>query len=201
MLLTVVAFLLVLSVPLRGGRLGALTDLRLRAGWLLLPALLLQIVITEVASGGARLPLAAAHVASYLCAGVVLWRNRRVPGLPLLGAGALLNAGAISLNGGSLPASPWALRVAGRAQESHFANSAVLPHPHLAFLGDIIPTPSWLPLANVLSVGDLLIVAGAGWLLHAVCRPAPSTPVRCLVAAGPGDSRASPGNRGGSSRL
>jgi hypothetical protein len=37
------------------------------------------------------------------------------------------------------------------------------PETRLAWLGDIIPQPEWLPLANVVSIGDLLLSAGIAW--------------------------------------
>jgi hypothetical protein len=39
----------------------------------------------------------------------------------------------------------------------------------LGFLGDIFHTPGWLPIHNVFSVGDLVIVTGAFLLLHRAC--------------------------------
>jgi hypothetical protein len=42
----------------------------------------------------------------------------------------------------------------------HNRNSAVLPSPHLAWLVDRWAAPSWVPWANVFSVGDVLIMAG-----------------------------------------
>jgi hypothetical protein len=41
--------------------------------------------------------------------------------------------------------------------------------PKLAFLGDAIATPGSLPVSNVYSVGDVLILLGAFLLLHFVC--------------------------------
>ena len=38
-----------------------------------------------------------------------------------------------------------------------------------AFLGDVFASPAWLPLRNVYSPGDLLLLAGAVWVVHAAC--------------------------------
>ncbi len=73
-----------------------------------------------------------------------------------LGAGA--NALAIVLNGGVMPASAAAQRMAGLHLGPGFHNSVALAHPALLWLGDIIPWPG--PLPNVLSVGDCLVYAG-----------------------------------------
>jgi hypothetical protein len=40
----------------------------------------------------------------------------------------------------------------------------------LLWLGDIIPLPAG-PLANVLSIGDVVIFVGLLFLLHRTCRP------------------------------
>jgi hypothetical protein len=45
----------------------------------------------------------------------------------------------------------------------------VLAHPHLGFLGDVLPMPSWMPLANVFSIGDVLIAVGVFVLVHGIC--------------------------------
>jgi hypothetical protein len=46
--------------------------------------------------------------------------------------------------------------------------------PHLLWLGDVLPVPLPLGLSNVLSVGDLVLYAGALVLLHRTCRRGPS---------------------------
>jgi hypothetical protein len=51
----------------------------------------------------------------------------------------------------------------------HFVNSGVLEDPRLALLGDVFASPSWLPLQNVYSPGDLLLLAGAFWVVHRAC--------------------------------
>ena len=56
--------------------------------------------------------------------------------------------------------------------QDKFLNSGLLRHPHLAFFGDNYPSPSWLPLHNVYSIGDGLILCGVAWLIHRTCRSA-----------------------------
>jgi hypothetical protein len=101
-------------------------------------------------------------VATYAGAGWFLWANRRVPGLLVVAAGALSNGVTIAANGGVLPAAPSALAVAGMSDPTGFTNSGVVHDPRLWFLGDVFAIPAGWPLANVFSVGDLLIVLGAG---------------------------------------
>lgn len=163
--------LLVALVPLVGGDLRRLGELQLASAPLLFGALLLQVLVTDVVSSGPRVLLVAGHLVSYGLAAVFLWRNRAVPGLPLLALGALSNAVTIAVNGGTLPASAAALRRAGlQDAPGQFANSAVLHHPRLAWLGDVFAVPANWPLANVFSIGDVVIVLAAAQCLWVTCR-------------------------------
>jgi uncharacterized protein DUF5317 len=68
-----------------------------------------------------------------------------------------------------MPAAATALRIAGVDTSGGFANSDAVAHPRLLALGDVIPVPGPWPIGNVMSVGDLLIVAGVLFLLHVTC--------------------------------
>jgi hypothetical protein len=171
MFLVAIVLASALAVPLLGGRLGALAEVRLRLPWALPAALALQVVALDLPGvpGWLRPPL---HVGSYLVAGAFLVANRRLPGMPLVGIGAAANLLAIAANGGVMPASPSALAAAGLPPDPPgFANSAALADPRLAFLGDVLAIPAGWPLANVFSVGDVLIAAGAAVALHSACCP------------------------------
>jgi hypothetical protein len=48
-------------------------------------------------------------------------------------------------------------------------NSGVVEHPKLAFLGDVFAVPAQFPLANVFSVGDVLIILGVGMASWRIC--------------------------------
>ena len=90
--------------------------------------------------------------------------------MKLIAIGGLANFLAIVANGGVMPASASALRTAGLAADpAGYTNSGLVEHAHLAFLGDVFALPASWPAANVFSVGDLLLAAGAFVLLHAVC--------------------------------
>jgi hypothetical protein len=90
-------------------------------------------------------------------------------GVPVVALGAALNVLAITTNGGVMPASASALRIAGIAERAGFDNSAAVAHAHVAFLGDVIPVPGPWPIGNVLSIGDLIICVGAFIVLHHAC--------------------------------
>ncbi|MGH2970521.1 MAG: DUF5317 domain-containing protein [Gaiellaceae bacterium] len=148
--------------PLIGGRWSRLAKLRLRAVWLFYVAIAMQLVAFPV-------KVMPWHTSDRI--GVVLWLisyglfaaaiagNFRMPGIPLIALGLVSNLSAIVANGGHMPALPSALRGAGL----HFTksrNSAELASPHLAWLVDRWAAPSWIPWANVFSVGDVLIATG-----------------------------------------
>jgi hypothetical protein len=175
-ILILLALIGLLSVPLAGGRLARLGELRVRWAWTALTALALQVLIVSIAPTGQASLHAAVHIATYLLVGAFLWANRQLPGAALVAAGAGSNALVIVANAGIMPASVAALRVAGLTEGGGFNNSAHVAHPHLLWLGDVIPVPGPWPVNNVLSVGDLLIFAGVLFLLHRTCgRRAPAT--------------------------
>jgi Family of unknown function (DUF5317) len=167
--LVAVVVLAALTVPLAGGRLGALVELRLRHGWAIFTALALQVAALDLPGlpEGLRPVLV---VASYPVGAVFLAANRRVPGMALVAVGGALNLVAILANGGVMPASPSALAAAGLPlDEPGFQNSAAVANARLAFLGDVLYIPASWPFSNVFSVGDVLIAVGVAWGLHRVC--------------------------------
>lgn len=150
---------------LRGGRLANLMPLQVKYIWLFFVPLLLQII--AFTSWG-DIPISGVPLARYLYAvsmliaivGLVL--NRHLPGVLVIAAGLALNFIVINLNGGFMPVSAAARQFAGlpplTGRESNvvpMSDSTILP-----WLTDSIPLPPFLPLANVLSPGDLLILIG-----------------------------------------
>ena len=90
---------------------------------------------------------------------VMLFQNRRLPGMLVVAAGLASNLTAILANGGLMPVLPRALRAAGIHYQLH-NNSIRVGHPQLGLLVDRWAVPEWLPLGNVYSVGDVLIALG-----------------------------------------
>lgn len=143
-----------------GGRLGALTSLRLRWAWLAVAGFLIQVALFSDPLGslvGGSGP--AIYVASNLAVLAAVLRNLATPGIALIAAGAAANLIAILANGGAMPADPAALTAAG-IDSTGLTNSVATAHPALRPLTDIFAMPSWLPFGNVFSVGDVLIGAG-----------------------------------------
>ncbi len=171
MLFAALVALCVMSVPLAGGRLSALGDVRFCRMWALMAALGLQVLILSVVPTAPAPILATLHILTYALAACFLVANRSVPGLLVVGIGAAMNLLAISANRGVMPASRAALESAAMLEEmpQAFTNSAAISDPALGFLGDVFAVPAGWPLANVFSLGDVFIVLGVALMLHCAC--------------------------------
>jgi hypothetical protein len=158
---------------LMGGGMEGLAQLRLRWSAAIAFGLAAQLalfaapVAREVGELGPAL-----YVASTILVTAAVLRNALIPGMPLVAAGAIANLLAVIANGGFMPASPDALAAAGRAAPTVYSNTVVSSSPWFWPLTDIFALPSWMPLANVFSVGDVLIGLGiAVALILAMRRP------------------------------
>jgi MFS family permease len=159
-----------LTVPLTGGRLGRLADLRLRRWGILALAFVLQLVALK---GGLPENVAAGLNLSTYALGIwYLAANLHIPGMWLVALGTGTNILAMVANKGIMPTTEKALESAGLStgNGSTFVNSAVLPDARIEFFGDIFAVPKGLPLHNVFSVGDILIILGALVAVHRICR-------------------------------
>lgn len=144
-----------------GGRIDGLRQLRFQWAAVAIGGLLVQLVLFtpfgDRLAGGLG---PAIYVLSTAAVFVAVLRNFRMPGMPLVAAGALCNLVAIASNGGAMPADAGALALAGFAGPGTHTNSVVLAEPAFQPLTDVYALPAWLPMANVFSVGDVLIGAG-----------------------------------------
>src|SRR5918997_2845298 len=169
MTLALAFLLLLLTVPVAGGRLGKLDSLQLRWTWLAVVAFAVQVLIVTVVPSGDTDLHRAAHLFTYALVAVCVVANlRSVRFLWVVALGGLLNVIAIVANGGVMPASRGALSTAGLdVRSGSFANSDHVDGAHLAFLGDVFAIPAGWPGANVFSLGDVLMLVGAFLVLHA----------------------------------
>ena len=163
-------------------RARTLTVLNLRYIWLVLLAFLPQWVAFQLPATRQALPVylvAAGLVSSQLLLFIFAWLNRRRPGVWLLGLGLVLNLAVIGLNGGLMPVSPetvahlvpnappgaWQV-----GERLGWTKDIVLPvvDTHLWWLSDRFTLPGWVPYKVAFSPGDVLISAGAFWLLWSI---------------------------------
>lgn len=176
MLVLLTAFVLGVSAGyLSGGRLRNLDRLALRMPWLVLAALGLQIVaFSPVGAALGQTPTVVLHLTSYALLAWFVVLNRHRLGVTIAGLGLALNLVAIAANGGYMPAREKALATAGITYggDTHNNSAVIGAGTHLSFLGDIFAVPSWLPAANVFSIGDLLIAGGVAALLASSMRGA-----------------------------
>jgi hypothetical protein len=163
------AFAVVLVVAL-GGDLTKLTKVELRGKPAIIGAFALQLLIVTIAPSTFSHRVASGiHLASYALAIVFLYANRHLPNLWIAALGGACNFAAIAANGGTMPASRTALAAAGIHEKGGFDNSAAVAHARLAPLGDVFSFPKWFPMANVFSVGDVLLLLGAAAMLAGIC--------------------------------
>ncbi len=156
----------------RGGRFANLERWQPRWGLLAGLALALQV-------GVVVLPLDNALVRALLLVSLGLLVtfvgvNHRLPGVPLLAVGLVLNLVAMAVNHGLMPVSSAALARAGQVELAGLPEGTLLEgskdvllqpeHARLWWLGDVISFRP--PIAVVLSVGDLLVAAGGAWFLQ-----------------------------------
>jgi hypothetical protein len=147
---------------LLGGSFANLGSTRIRGTWLAFVAIALQLAAFPSQLLPWNTPAGAAKglwLVSYAFLVAMLVWNRRLPGVVVIAAGVGCNLFAILANGGLMPVRQSALAAAGRHYRIH-DNSILLAHPHAALLIDRWAVPSWLPLGNVFSVGDVLIALG-----------------------------------------
>jgi uncharacterized protein DUF5317 len=171
MLIAVVALAVAVCVPLIGGRYATLGQLRIRGAWLVYGALGIQIAIISVFDIQSELVSRGLHIVTYAMIGVCLALNRTVRWLWIVAAGWLCNFIAIVFNAGVMPiASSAEQPVGGTTTSTTFENSAPVAGARLTFLSDIFTTPRSLPMANTLSIGDVLLLVGVAIVIFAASR-------------------------------
>jgi hypothetical protein len=150
----------------------------LRHLWLVFVAFLPQFIVIY-------LPVTRRHVPDWLVVGCLLasqilllgfaWLNRRLPGMPILICGVVLNLAVMSANSGFMPISPQtASRVVSKdglldiQPGSRIGTKDILLRPQdtrFEWLADRFLTPTWSPYQAAFSLGDVLVAIGVFWLL------------------------------------
>jgi len=158
--------LLVLAIAIavglaRGGKLSNLTEIGVRAWWLLFIGFGLQLAATFLPRDMHDLAVGLI-LASYVPLLVFVLLNRQMAGLWVAGIGVLMNFTVIAANAG-MPVMLEAVKLAGGSVDVALgARHIVLTEStHLAFLSDIIPLPG-----SVISLGDVFLAIGVGVFLE-----------------------------------
>jgi len=145
-----------------GGSITRLGELKLAWSPVIVLGMAGQLLLFSTPVGDALGPAApAAYVASNLAVLAAVWRNIAIPGLPLVLLGGASNLIAIVANGGFMPVSADALVAIGRAPREGYTNNRLADGVVLAPLTDLFAMPAWVPMANIFSIGDVLIGVGA----------------------------------------
>lgn len=169
--LAIVLFLSLAIAILRGGRLINLGDIELRAWWLLILAMGLQLGTRWLPEGSSTESLGLAMVlASFALLLILVLMNRSKPGMWIAGIGVLMNFSVIALNGG-MPVLAGAAEVASGFTVSDPDLSGSFKHvvldeeSRLTFFADVIPL-RLVGIGEVISLGDIFLALGLGVFLE-----------------------------------
>ena len=150
----------------------------LRHLWLVLVAFLPQFIVIYMPN--TRSQLADWLIAGFLLASQILlfgfaWLNRRIPGMPILICGVVLNLVVMVANHGFMPISPQTAShlVSKNSLLDIPLGSRIGPKDILLYtentrfewLADRFLTPAWFPYQAAFSLGDVFIATGAFWML------------------------------------
>jgi hypothetical protein len=172
-----------LIATLIGGDVRRLTELRVRHLELLAAAFAAKIAVAILGTTHTMVALNVARPLNVLGALLLLavaWFNRHIPGAPLFGAGLLWNLIVIVSFAGRMPvllppgfdpSSPALPLLRAGLDPLHI----LLDGPRgLWFMGDIWAIPSFFGHSSLVSIGDLLMASGIGYLIVRWCqRPRP----------------------------
>jgi hypothetical protein len=143
------------------GRLAGVGEIELRWSWLIALGLFVQLILfSDFVAARVGVLGPSIYVISSMVVLIAVLRNADVPGMAIVAAGAAANQLAIVANGGFMPAGADALAAQQRHAEGLYSNSAAIANPAFPYLTDIFAMPTWLPMANIFSVGDVLIGVG-----------------------------------------
>ena len=149
----------------RGGSLESLARTDFRFVWVLFAGLFVQVAFDLwdpdwLSETGDLVVLLTTHVA----VAAFLALNRHLPGMWLAAGGLLLNVLVIGVNGG-MPVSLEAAEVAGISDFSAWGikHEPLTDDTLLPWIADVIPVPGFKKL---ISIGDVVLAAGIGWLVY-----------------------------------
>ncbi|MGB8214506.1 MAG: DUF5317 domain-containing protein [Anaerolineales bacterium] len=156
----------------------------LRKPWLVIIAFLPQLFymyLPATRTRGSNGLAAAGLIISLVLLLVFCWFNMRLPGVWLLTLGLVINLLVIAANGGFMPISrqtasrlvpPETLAALGNGDRFGYKDVLLLPEQtRLAWFSDHFLPPEGSPYQVAFSPGDVLIAAGAFWLVAKQGKP------------------------------
>lgn len=183
MLMPSIVTLAIVIALVRGGSLKNFAQLRLRWTPLAIAAFVIQLLIFTPLRDTPIITAATTELYEFSLGLLVVWVavNWQLPGMPLMALGLLSNFVAIVANGGYMPVSPESAAYAGKignyaTEGAPVANNSLATDQNvrLWLLTDILALPKQVPLANVFSIGDVLLTCGACWLGYRTVRGTPA---------------------------
>ena len=189
-LLLVSIVLSVIVARIRGGELSRLGEVAFRLWWAIPIVALAQSLVIRFAHTPSQMrlwhPRPTAMIASYAGLWIVVWCNRRLPGMWIVLVGVSFNLLAIAANGGYMPITAGALALVGAGSAAHqmpvgsviAGSKDVLVASQSApfwMLGDVLVIPEPFPWPTAMSVGDILLSLGVFWLVVQTMQPLPDS--------------------------
>ncbi|MBL7199266.1 MAG: DUF5317 domain-containing protein [Anaerolineae bacterium] len=171
---------------MRGGKLSRLGEMQFELWWVVPAVAVVQALGARLGRSPGRFSLSYSRsvtmIASFAALWIVVWCNRRLPGIWWVLAGVTLNLSVIAANGGYMPIPPEAAaHTAGREVAlqvpvgSALAGSKdILLPPQQArfwFLGDVVVIPAPFPWPTAMSIGDIVLAVGIFWFIVRTSQP------------------------------
>ena len=161
----------------------------LRGVWLVIVGFIPQFIAFYLPATRSRLPnlwVSVGLLGSQILLLLFCWLNLRLSGIWLLALGLALNILVIAANGGFMPISP---QTASQLAPQEVVESIPLgsrvgfskdimltpAQTHLEWLSDRFLLPKGLPYQAAFSLGDVVIAAGAFWLIASQGQPLRTT--------------------------
>jgi len=162
-----------------------LKTIELRHSWLVIAAVLPQILVFQISAVGQFLPetlVPIVLVSSQALLVIFTALNFDRPGMSVMGSGLLANFLVIVFNGGWMPVSPEIVHRILPSLPADFplvdrrlglSKDWIIPagEMNLPWLSDRFTLPGWVPYQFAFSFGDILISIGAFFLLWSLSDP------------------------------
>ena len=179
MILLLAVIVSIVIALLRGGRFATLIGVPVRWGVLAVAAFAIQALFIYQTPSRKALGIWSwqewLFCASHLLLLGMVWANRNLPGVKLIGLGLLLNLAVMIANGGWMPVAPDAIVKVGYTglapslepgMRVYSSKNIILPaeQTRLQFLSDIFILARPFPVPSVFSPGDAVVAVGV-WAL------------------------------------